>query len=143
MDVKRAAAAGILATGVTTALWLVEPSVGLPKIAIGQLLSTFMSVSVAHLSVGATGGWIVHLVVGILLAVLYAGVFVARLPGTPLVRGMMYGALVFVVAQIAFMPLVGAGVFSGGDIELLLGSLLGHLVYGAVVGWIYGLRGST
>jgi len=139
MDAKRATVAGAIGTGMLTALWLVEPSIGLPKIAIGQILSTFMSVSVAHLSVGATGGWIVHLVVGIVLALIYAGIFAGRLPGSPAARGAIYGALVFVVAQSVFMPLVGGGFFSRGDIELLVGSLLGHIVYGIVVGWIYHL----
>jgi uncharacterized membrane protein YagU involved in acid resistance len=139
MDVKRATAAGAIGTGVLTALWLVEPSIGLPNIAVGQILSTFMSVSVAHLNVGAAGGWAVHLVVGILLALTYAWLFVARVPGPPAWRGAIYGALVFVVAQVVFMPLVGAGFFSRGDIQLLAGSLLGHIAYGIVVGWIYGL----
>jgi uncharacterized membrane protein YagU involved in acid resistance len=137
MHAKRAAVAGAIGTGILTALWLVEPSIGLPKIAIGQILSTFMSVSVAHLRVGIAGGWIVHLLVGILLALIYAGYFADRLPGPPAARGAIYGTLVFVVAQCFFMPLVGAGFFSRGDLELLIGSLLGHVVYGAVVGWIY------
>ena len=139
MDAKRAVAAGVIATGVMTALWLVEPSIGLPKIAVGQLLSSAMSVSVARWSAGPAGGWLVHLVVGSLLAVIYAATFVHWLPGGPAMRGAIYGAIVFVVAQISFMPLVGAGFFSNGDIELLIGSLVGHLVYGVVVGWIYGL----
>ena len=72
-----------------------------------------------------------------LLALIYAAVFDRRLPGTPLTRGLLYGVLVFVVAQLVFMPLVGGGVFSRGDLELLAGSLLGHLVYGGLTGWIY------
>jgi hypothetical protein len=55
------------------------------------------------------------------------------------VRGALYGMMVFVLAQLVFTPLVGGGVFSRGDLEMIAGSLLGHLVYGAVVGWIYGL----
>jgi hypothetical protein len=143
MHAKHAVAAGAIGTGVLTALWLVEPAIGLPNIAVGQILSTFMSVSVAHLHVGAAGGWIVHLIVGIVLALVYARFFAERLPGPPTARGAIYGALVFVVAQIVFMPLVGAGFFSRGDIELVAGSLLGHLVYGLVVGWIYGLPTSS
>lgn len=139
MHVKRAAAAGAIATGVMTALWLVEPAVGLPNIAVGQILSTFMSVSVAHLHVGIGGGWIVHLCVGVVLALIYARVFAARLPGPPAARGALYGTMVFVVAQLVFMPLVGAGVFSRGDVEFLVGSLLGHLAYGVVMAWIYTL----
>jgi hypothetical protein len=143
LDTGRAVAAGAIGTGVLTALWLVEPAVGLPNIAVGQILSTFMSVSVAHLHVGIAGGWVVHLVVGILLALAYAARFDGWLPGSPAARGALYGALVFLVAQIVFMPLVGAGLFSRGDTQLLLGSLLGHLAYGVVVGWIYDLPPSA
>jgi uncharacterized membrane protein YagU involved in acid resistance len=75
-----------------------------------------------------------------ILAVIYAWIFVDRLPGPPTVRGAIYGALVFVVAQSVFMPLVGAGFFAHGDLELLVGSLFGHIVYGGVVGWIYDRR---
>jgi uncharacterized membrane protein YagU involved in acid resistance len=139
MDAKRAAAAGAIGTGVMTALWLVEPSIGLPKIAVGQLLSTAMSVSVARWSAGAAGGWSIHLIVGTVLALIYAATFARWLPGRPAVRGASYGVIVFFAAQMVFMPLVGAGFFSSGDVELLAGSLFGHLVYGAVVGWICGL----
>jgi hypothetical protein len=41
------------------------------------------------------------------------------------------------------MPLVGGGVFSRGDLQMIAGSLLGHLVYGGVVGWIYGLQSAS
>ena len=40
MDAKRAAAAGLIGTASMTALLLVEPSIGLPQIAIGQTLSS-------------------------------------------------------------------------------------------------------
>jgi uncharacterized membrane protein YagU involved in acid resistance len=139
MHAKRAIAAGVIGSAVITALWQVEPAIGLPRIAVGHILSTFMAVSVAHLNVGVAGGWVVHFVVGILLALLYAGVFAERLPGSAVGRGATYGILVFILAQVAFMPLVGGGFFSRGDPELLIGSLLGHLAYGIVVGWIYDL----
>lgn len=139
MNAKRAIAAGVIGTGVITALWQVEPAIGLPRIAVGHILSTFMSVSVAHLNVGIAGGWIVHFCVGIALALIYAAVFARRLPGSPLARGAVYGVLVFLLSQIVFMPLVGGGFFSRGDMELLAGSLIGHIAYGLVVGWIYDL----
>ncbi|MGE0351931.1 MAG: DUF6789 family protein [Gemmatimonadales bacterium] len=138
MNSTRAAAAGLVGTAVMTALLLVEPSVGLPRIAIGQILSTSLGSTSAHLPLGATGGWIIHCLVGIVLALIYAAFLARRLPGTALARGAIYGAMVFVVAQLTFMPLVGGGVFSHGDLELLAGSLLGHLVYGGLTGWIYG-----
>ncbi|HSE67391.1 MAG TPA: DUF6789 family protein, partial [Gemmatimonadales bacterium] len=138
MNATRAAASGLVGTGVMTALLLVEPSVGLPKIAMGQVLSTSLGLTSAHLTIGPALGWVLHFLIGMSLALLYAAVFERRLPGTPLIRGLLYGLLVFVVAQLVFMPLVGGGVFSRGDVELLTGSLVGHLVYGGLTGWIYG-----
>ena len=143
MDAARATAAGAIATAAMTALLLVEPSIGLPQIAVGQLLSSAMSVGVAHLSVGPAVGWLLHLVVGVLLALLYAATIADRFTGPPALRGALFGAMVFVAAQLLFMPLVGAGLFSRGDVQLLTGSLVGHLVYGAIVGWIYGLPGRS
>lgn len=138
MDVKRAVAAGVIGTAVMTVLLLWAPLVGLPKLAIGELLSTFLAVSVAVFRVGPVGGWVIHGLVGTALALLYAGIFAKRLPGGPVARGALYGFLVFVVAQLVFMPAVGAGVFSRGDVSMIVGSLIGHLVYGGLVGGIYG-----
>jgi len=138
MDVKRAVAAGVTGTAVMTVLLLWAPLVGLPKLAIGELLSTFLAVSVAVFRVGPAGGWVIHGLVGIALALLYAGIFTNLLPGGPVARGVLYGFLIFLVAQLVFMPAVGAGVFSRGDISMILGSLIGHLVYGGLVGGIYG-----
>ena len=42
------------------------------------------------------------------------------------------------MAQLVFMPAVGAGVFSRGDVAMIVGSLIGHLVYGGLVGGLYG-----
>jgi uncharacterized membrane protein YagU involved in acid resistance len=139
MNVTRAAVAGLLGTAAMTALLLVEPSIGLPKIAMGQVLSSSLGLTTAHLSIGPALGWVLHFLIGMALAVIYAAAFDRRLPGSAVVRGMLYGALVFVVAQVVFMPLVGGGIFSRGDSELIAGSLLGHLLYGGVIGWTYGV----
>ncbi len=124
-----------------TALLLVEPSIGLPKIAIGEILSSTMSAISARTTMGPAAGWVVDLLVGILFALIYAGLVDRQLPGTPMVRGFLFGCIVFVIAQLVFAPLTGSGIFSGGDVVLLLGGLLGHLVYGGVVGYIYGDSG--
>ena len=138
MNVARAAVAGLLGTAAMTALLLIEPSIGLPKIAMGQVLSSSLGLTTAHLPIGPAVGWVLHFVIGIVLALIYGGAFDDRLPGGSVLRGMLYGCLVFVVAQVVFMPLVGGGFFSRGDLALITGSLLGHLLYGAVVGWSYG-----
>jgi len=126
-----------------TALLLVEPSVGLPQIAIGQILSTALGLAPAYLAIGPAVGWGIDFLVGVAFALVYAGVFERRLPGKPLARGAVYGTIVFVLAQLVFMPLVGGGVFSRGDLQMIAGSLLGHLVYGGLVGWIHGLQSAS
>jgi uncharacterized membrane protein YagU involved in acid resistance len=138
MNPTRAIAAGLVGTAAMTALLLVEPSIGLPKIAIGQILSTSLGSTSAHLPIGPTAGWVIHFLVGAVLGLVYAAFFASWLPGNALIRGTIFGLMVFVLAQLTFMPLVGGGFFSGGDVQLLAGSLLGHLVYGGLTGWIYG-----
>ncbi len=79
-----------------------------------------------------------HAAIGLVLAVIYGFVLGGRLLGAPALRGAVYGSLVFLVAQLVVMPMMGAGFFSGGAIAMIMGSLLGHLVYGSVVGTVYG-----
>jgi hypothetical protein len=121
-----------------TALWLIEPRIGLAQLAVGDILSSLLAVATAYASPGPALGWGFHLLVGVAFALLYAGGFALRLPGSPAVRGLLFGLGIFVVAQLVFMPLVGAGLFSRGDPALLVGSLVGHLAYGGVLGLVYG-----
>ena len=136
MNTPRAVLAGLVGTAVMTALWLIEPKIGLAHFAVGNILSTLLAVVTAYASAGPVVGWAIHFAVGAALAVIYAAAFATRLPGSPFVRGILYGLVIFIVAQLVFMPLVGAGVFSRGDLPLLLGSLIGYLVYGGLVGVI-------
>src|SRR3954451_1921721 len=125
MNASRAAAASFIGTAVMTTLLLIEPSVGLPKIAMGQVLSTSLGLTSAHLTIGPALGWVLHFLIGMLLALIYAAVFNRTLPGSAITRGMLFGIVVFIVAQLVFMPLIGGGVFSRGDGELLTGSFIG------------------
>ena len=143
MNPKRAVVAGLIGTTAMTALWLVEPKLGLARFAAGDMLSSLLAVMTAYASLGPALGWGLHFAVGIILALLYAARFMGRLPGSPLTRGLLYGCLIFLIAQLLFMPLVGAGMFSRGDPSMLLGSLIGHLAYGGLVGLICGTPPET
>lgn len=138
MNVKRAAAAGVIATASMTSLFLIEPAIGLPRIAIGAILAGAISATSSHAAVGPAWGWVVDFAVGVIFAWIYAGYLVNRLPGGVIVRGLLFGCIVFVLAELIFAPLTGSGVFSHGDIQLLVGAFLGHLVFGGIVGYVYG-----
>lgn len=75
--------------------------------------------------------WAAHLAIGAVLAVIYA--FVAgRLPGPPALRGALFS-----LAPWLLVLLLSAmqGMLAG---PMAIGSLLGHLTYGIVLGAIYG-----
>ena len=76
-------------------------------------------------------------VAGLLLAVLYAAVAVGHLPGPGAVRGATFSIAPWLMAQLVVMPMMGAGFFSG-SLLLASASLMAHLVFGAVVGGLYG-----
>ena len=122
--------AGLAGTVAMTALMLVAPAMGLPPMNIGAMLGSMMGGS-------AVLGWIAHFMVGAIPALAFAALFAARLPGPPALRGMAYGVVPWLAAQLVVMPMMGAGLFSG-SIAAALGSLIGHLVYGAVLGAVYG-----
>jgi uncharacterized membrane protein YagU involved in acid resistance len=117
-----------------TALMLMAPVMGLPPMNVGAMLASVMGGSNAI-------GWAAHFMVGAILALGFAVLFAPRLPGPSLVRGMAYGVVPWLAAQLVVMPMMGAGVFSGSA-AAALGSLMGHLVYGAVLGAVYGAQGS-
>jgi uncharacterized membrane protein YagU involved in acid resistance len=132
----RAIAGGLAGTAAMTMLMLAAPMMGLPKMAIGEMLGSVMHI-------GTAAGWAMHGVIGVVLAVVYALGFAGRLPGPPVARGAAFGFGVFLLAQIAVTPMMGGGVFSGGNIPILMVSLMGHLVYGALVGVVYGRGGGS
>lgn len=132
MNIKigRAVAAGIIGTLVMTAVGLwVAPLMGIPAMNPANMLAGAMGGSLVL-------GWAGHLMIGTVLALIYAAV-AGWLPGAPAVRGALYGIAPFLMAQIVVVPMMGMPLFSGSAV-LAMGSLIGHLVYGAVVGGVYG-----
>jgi uncharacterized membrane protein YagU involved in acid resistance len=83
-------------------------------------------------------GLLTHFVNGtIIFPLIYAFLLYGILPGSPAVKGMIWGVVLWLLAQVVVMPVMGAGFFSG-SLLAALGSLMGHLVYGALLGWIAG-----
>ena len=56
-----------------------------------------------------------------------------------LVQGALFSVAPWLMAQLVVMPMMGMGLFSG-SMQLALGSLVGHLMYGAVMGAVVGTR---
>jgi hypothetical protein len=88
----------------------------------------------------------VHLVVGVLWAILYAYYFEPRLPGEGWAKGMQFALLPWILSLVVFLPLVGGGLFGaaiGAGPLPALGNLILHLGYGVTLGVIYGPLGDV
>lgn len=129
-DVRKIVLAGVTGTAAMTVLMLVAPMMGMPPMNVGRMLGSVMGGSVVL-------GWAAHFMIGTALAGIYAAAFVHRLPGPAAVRGMIFALFPWLLAQLAVMPMMGMGLFSGSAI-MAGGSLMGHIVFGAVVGIVYG-----
>jgi hypothetical protein len=128
--IGRAIAAGLVGTAAMTVVGLwVAPLMGMPAMNPAQMLAGAMGGNLAL-------GWMAHLMIGTVLALIYA-VAAPALPGAPVVRGALYGIAPFLMAQIIVIPMMGMPLFSG-SVVMAMGSLVGHLVYGGIVGGVYG-----
>ena len=89
-----------------------------------------------------TMGLVVHLMNGVVIfPAVYALVVFRMLPGPPVLRGALWGVVLWLVAEAVVMPMAGAGFFSaeiGGAMAALV-ALMGHLVYGALLGLVAGV----
>jgi uncharacterized membrane protein YagU involved in acid resistance len=84
-------------------------------------------------------GMILHFVNGaIIFPAVYAYLLYERLPGSPAGRGAIWGAVLWFLAQAVVMPMMGGGYFSSqmGGMMAVAASLVGHLVYGGLLGAI-------
>jgi len=135
---KKSILAGTAGTIAMTIFATMAPVMGMPEMNIPKMLAGTMGISVAI-------GWVAHFMIGIVLALIYGKFFSNRLPGSYLLRGMLFSIIPWIMAQLMVMPMMAvmnnlpftSGIFSGSLI-MSLGSLLGHLVFGAVLGFTYG-----
>jgi len=123
--------AGTLA--MTLLMYEGAPMMGLPKMDIAALLG--------HVLGGWTPGMIMHFANGaVIFPLIYAYFLFSKLRGAPTLKGLTWGVVLWAMAQLIVMPMMGAGVFGlkMGGMMSAVASLAGHVVYGAFLGWIGG-----
>ena len=132
VDFGRAVIGGLVGTAVMTMVGLfAAPMMGLPPMNPADMLAGAMGGNLVL-------GWGGHLMIGVVLALGYALVGSA-LPGPGIARGAIYSIAPFSMAQLLVMPMMGMPLFSGsGSASMAMGSLVGYIVYGAILGQIYG-----
>jgi hypothetical protein len=127
----QAIAGGIVGTVAITAVmyWVAPLLIGMPM-DIAKTLGDF-------LGIGWGGGMVLHFINGsVIFPLIYAFALYGVLLGGPVVKGMTWGVILWALAQTIVMPMVGGGFFSAnaGGPMAVVGSLLGHLIYGGTLG---------
>ena len=133
----KAVGAGIAGTVMMTMLTFMAPLMGMPEMNIPKMLADFMGFPIVV-------GLLAHFMVGTVLALIYVYFFLARLPEAPWLKGILYGLIPWFLLQIMVNPMMGSGVFAlntSSPVMTVMGSLIGHLMYGVVLGVVYGAEG--
>ncbi len=122
--------AGLVATAVMTGVGLMAPYMGLPKMNPAEMLSGMMGVPLMV-------GYLMHCMIGIIFAAAYVYFFNPKVHiESKFLKGIVFGFAVFVFAQI-MMFIIGKimpmPMPQDNMMLMMLGSLVGHLVYGIVV----------
>jgi hypothetical protein len=131
-NVSRAMVGGFAGTlAMTMMMYIVAPMMGV-KMDIAGSLACMLG---APWALGLT----IHFFNGtVIFPLIYALVLFRYLQGGSTVRGITFGVLLWLMAQVAVMPMIGAGVFSSrmGGVLAAAASLMAHAVYGALLGSI-------
>ena len=135
-DIPKGMLAGLVATIVLSALMVSKSMMGLmPQLAIARMIAGMMGSPDTPLI-----GWIVHFAIGIVVYGIAIAVLDSKLPGTSHVgHGVMLGVIGWLIMMVVLMPMAGAGLF-GMNMGIMapVMTLVLHLIFGAVLGWMYG-----
>ena len=133
-NIERAVLGGLAGTlAMTLLMYVGGPMMGLPKMDIAAMLGSML------------GGWgmgmMMHILIGaVIFPLIYAYFLFGKLPAAPYMKGILWGLSLWLLAQLVVMPMMGAGVFGlkMSGIISAFGSLMGHVIYGALLGVIAG-----
>ncbi len=134
-DLKNAVTGGLAGTIVMTlmAMYLAPMMTGQPM-DIAAMIAAMMGMNWGV-------GMAVHLMMGIIIfPLIYVYIVYERVPGSPLVRGLIWGVALWIAAVLVVMPMAGAGFLMAniGGMMAVIASLMAHLVYGGLLGAIAG-----
>ena len=132
-DITKAVLGGVVATIVMTLMMkFVAPMMTGMQMDIAAMLGGMLG--------GYTLGMIAHIMMGVIVFPLIYVFIYDKLPGAPVMRGLIWGIALWLAAVIVVMPMAGAGFLMSniGGMMAVMAALMGHLVYGGLLGAIAG-----
>lgn len=136
-NIGKGFAAGLAATIVLSLLMVMKSMMGImPGLDIAKMIAGMMGAPDQPII-----GWTVHFMIGVLGYGAAIALLDTRLPGrTHLGHGLLLGVVGWLIMMIMLMPLAGAALFGMAfGVMAPMMTLVLHLIFGAVLGWTYGL----
>ncbi|ANF23822.1 DUF6789 family protein [Stutzerimonas stutzeri] len=132
-SVPKAFVAGFIATLVLSMMMVVKSMFGLmPQLDVIAMLSGMLGVSLV-------GAWVVHFLVGTVGYGIAIALLSRTRPSPEVVSGLILSVIGWLIMMLGMMPMAGKGLF-GMQIGIMapLMTLMLHLIFGAILGWVYG-----
>lgn len=147
MNILGAIIAGLVGTLAISMVMALAPKMGMPKMDIVDMLSTMFGKPNRVL------GWMMHLMMGIVFALIYSFLWTAGFGNATWLNGLLFGAghWLIVGVMMAVIPMMHVGIKNGdvdppglwmtnqGGMMAFVGGLMGHMVFGLVVALLYTL----
>lgn len=128
---KTAVIGGVVGTAVITLMMIIADALGMPGIDYGKMLAQFTQTT-------PLVGWIMHFVMGVILAFVYVYYFRDEFQGPYPIRGLIYSIIPYVVTMIMLFPMAVMG--TGQEINspgvFIVATMVAYFAYGYVMGAI-------
>lgn len=135
LDYGKAILGGLLGTlAITFMMYVVSPIIMGQPMDVAAMLGSLVGNSWAL-------GMIWHFINGtVIFPLIFALVLWNWLPGGPVAKGAVWGLILWFLAQTVVMPMMGMGFFTAnaGGMMAVIGSLISHIIYGAILGAVTG-----
>ena len=132
-EFKNAVIGGLAGTVVMTLMMMfVAPMLTGMPMDIAAMLGSMLG--------GYTMGMIAHIMMGVIIFPIGYVIAYDYLPGSPLIKGLSFGVVLWIAAVVMVMPMAGAGFMMSniGGMMAVMAALMGHLVYGGLLGALAG-----
>ena len=138
-DIRNGMLASLVGTIVLSAIMVMKQMAGM----VPQMNPIADLVGIAHSLLGVPAvplvGWVLHFAIGVFVWGILFAVLHPTIPGSNLIKGLIFGSGAWLLMMCIFLPMAGQGLFGmNGGVVIPVMALMLHLVYGAVLGITFG-----
>lgn len=122
-NLSKSIVGGIVGAALMSLVMFIAPMMGMPKMSAPDMLSGMMGMPILV-------GWLMHFIIGIIFALVYTFLFAPNVQISNIyVKGAVFGIAVFILAQL-MMALMPMPMQEGSKMLMIMGSLIGHVIFG-------------